>query len=302
MFVYGRSIREIDIDRPDRWAVGHVVPWEIEPITEPPDDVKSKADWIDARLNADRRETAVIARIGSLFAGQDWYGPESASDRQIVLAACWPGLASDNWEMLVEGWAEELRDDPRFRTVADALAFALAGRPHEVMTGTRVVEIARGGASRGMTTEIGRLTSLGDAAIERLKDVRDALFELHMTLWIVAAEEPGAVLPEALNRRISASVRRSEWLARRVGSLVGTQRRTARAIREAERRSLQRASKDAHHGAQGARTTPWDPELDAPRPLLDSPFRMCAAAGCDRFTNAPVQPYWCPAHRQQGSS
>ena len=141
MFLFGRPIKEIDVDRPDQWSQGHVVPGErYQP--QMPDNMPDPHGWVDAHLSKSLRESAIISRIGSLVGHQDWFGAESRADRANVLAACPAALSTDAWEMLVQSYAEDLRDEPRFKAVHRALSFALAENPHTVMTGQRVVEIA----------------------------------------------------------------------------------------------------------------------------------------------------------------
>jgi hypothetical protein len=58
----------------------------MEPIPMPPDGV-DPFGWVDAHQERSRREAAVIARVGSLVAGDDWYGRSCSVDRAIVLPA-----------------------------------------------------------------------------------------------------------------------------------------------------------------------------------------------------------------------
>jgi hypothetical protein len=75
MYLCGRRIAEIDISRPDSWADGWVVPGPSEPLLMPPDGV-DVFSYVDAHLERASRETAVIARMGALVAGDDWLSPE----------------------------------------------------------------------------------------------------------------------------------------------------------------------------------------------------------------------------------
>jgi hypothetical protein len=139
-YLYGRAIQEIDIDWPDRSCAGWVVPAPAEPISMPPEGV-DVFGWVDAHLERFSRETAVCARVGSLAAGDNWYGPTCARDRAIVLAACPSWLAPSAWEEFVLWHAEEMLEGSRFRTAHKPLSDALLERPHDKMSGARAVEI-----------------------------------------------------------------------------------------------------------------------------------------------------------------
>jgi hypothetical protein len=147
MFLYGRPIREIDVDNPDSWTAGHVVPGPVEPIPEPPDEIKENFEdllgWVDARESESGWQSAVINRTGSLAGGQDWTGPESRADRELVLQARPLWMTPGHWELFVESKAERILHDPVFRRIHTALAMQLARHSHEAMSGSRAEAILR---------------------------------------------------------------------------------------------------------------------------------------------------------------
>jgi hypothetical protein len=149
MYLCGRRIAEIDVSRPDSWAEGWVVPGPSKPLLMPSEGV-DVFSYVDGHLERASRESAVIARMGALVAGDDWLGPRCARDRAIVREACPSWMSPGNWETWVLLHAEEMRKDPRFNLACRALGRALLERPHEAMSGDRAVEVMERGVLEGL--------------------------------------------------------------------------------------------------------------------------------------------------------
>jgi len=139
---FGRPVEKIDIDRPERWSLGHVVPAQTEPLILPPGvEGDAALAWIDGQLYKGRIETAIIARLGGMFGGDDWRGEGCSTDRATVVQACPRKMDLPAWEDLVEVRAQTLVEDRRFNAGVKALAIALVERQHEPMPGSRAFEI-----------------------------------------------------------------------------------------------------------------------------------------------------------------
>lgn len=144
MLLDGRPVRSIDVNRPEVWSHGHVVPGPCEPL-QIPDDLLGNPEavrgWIDAQMFKSRRQVATHARIGGLVAGHDWLGPVCRSDRNLVLRCCPPGWEPGGWEELVTLGAVELAESERFRRAHRWLAGELLASYYDVMPGARAAEI-----------------------------------------------------------------------------------------------------------------------------------------------------------------
>jgi hypothetical protein len=142
MHWFDMPIREIDVNHPERWSLGHVVP-EPREIPPPPEGLDHDAviAWLDGYLFHDGRKLAVTARMGGMMGNHDWLSESCAHDREIVLKSCPKGFQPATWEALIELAAENLRDNPRFCAAQKRLAIELHHNHHDVMPGARAVEI-----------------------------------------------------------------------------------------------------------------------------------------------------------------
>lgn len=140
-FHYGWAIDLIDIAR-DRHVLGHVVPaargdWLVVPPGLEGDELRAH---VDGQVFHDNMKWSVIARLGTLFAAQDWR-TQDAGDRALVLACCPRQWSAEGWEILVESRAQEILDDPRYQHAHRMLAGELLKDRYRPMPGDRAREI-----------------------------------------------------------------------------------------------------------------------------------------------------------------
>jgi hypothetical protein len=77
---------------------------------------------------SERRSRAVIARVGSMVAGEPWTGEAAAPDRREVEALCPAGYIPQVWSQETEQGAEALAASDSFRLAHGRLLIAFADR------------------------------------------------------------------------------------------------------------------------------------------------------------------------------
>lgn len=120
---YGYEVESVDLDRePGREGLTRI------------------ADYSPGKR--DRRQIAVVARVGSLASGEPWDAPGQEVDRGVVETLRPAGLKPSAWLAIVEAEAAELLLDAEFSRALGRVADALLERGS--LTGEDVARIVGG--------------------------------------------------------------------------------------------------------------------------------------------------------------